>query len=147
MKLEDKMCVSGKLTIFRKEADGKLTKVLEKNNLVVNTGLQFLVNLMNGSSGLSHIAVGTDNTAVQAGDTTLGNELAREAFSSTAAVSTTWRADATFGSTEAVGTWEEAGMFNAAASGTMFNRVTGIGFTKSSGDTIIARFEITFSAV
>ena len=60
---------------------GKVKKETKVHNLVVDTGLDEVID--NGLVNIGYMAIGTDNTAVIAGDTELGVEVAREADSKT----------------------------------------------------------------
>lgn len=60
---------------------GRVIKRIETHNMIVNTGLERIAKLLGGVDAVgdfSHIAVGTDDTAVQNTDTTLGTEVERE---------------------------------------------------------------------
>jgi len=145
--MKDDIKIKGKIIIFKKDKYNELIKVYEKNNLVVDTGLNFLVQKLDGDSiaDMGWIAVGTDSTPVVATDTTLGVEILRKAFVDTDTVNNLWRAEAQFDVGEAVANWKEAAIFNASSGGIMFNRVN-IDFDKLTDETVIVRFEITFNA-
>jgi hypothetical protein len=88
------------------------------------------------------IAVGTNGTTVTVGDTSLGTEIARVA--ATAATSgnvTTFTA--TFPAGVGTGTWQEAGLFNAANGGVMLSRVVFAAEDKLAGDSKIVTWAIT----
>lgn len=65
------------LLIDRKTRKVKSRRTLK--NLIVNSGLEVLAKLLNGvtTASFSAIAIGTDNTTVNASDTTLGSETQR----------------------------------------------------------------------
>lgn len=58
---------------------GEVTKTTKIHNLVVDTGLERVAHLIGGlsSTPFEYVAIGTDNTAVVAGDTELGTEVDR----------------------------------------------------------------------
>jgi len=74
----------------------------------------------------THIALGDDNTAFSESDTVLGNELSRKAIETTTIKGDNRKVEynTVFNTTELVGeTIKEIGLFNAATSGTLFQRV------------------------
>lgn len=75
MKTKEKAGVRGRLEIKITNVSSGETEIIKLNNLVVDTGLDALVNLLRGAgTGVNEIidiGFGTDNTAAAAGDTTL----------------------------------------------------------------------------
>ena len=132
--------VTGKIQIFE---NGKL--VLEKNNLVVNSGTELICDMLKDKSpdALGWIAVGTDNTTVSASDAALFSELDRKAATNVTAGVSTFIIETAFDLSEALGTWREAGIFNAASLGIMFNRIN-INYIKGASN-VTVRFTITFT--
>lgn len=128
------------IEIFR--ADGSVETLREKN-LVVNAGLEWIAARMNGeSSGMSHMALGSNGAETQPWYGTLVTETAgtRVAIStSRSGAITTYKA--TFGPGVGTGTVAELGIFNAASGGTMLNRVAFTPQQKGSQDT----FKVTWS--
>ena len=136
----DSIKIKGKIQIFR---NGVLE--YEKNNMVVNTGLNLLADLVKGaSSPLSHIEVGSGTTPVTEFDTTLETPILRKAVTDMDAVDNVLTVETQYEDYEANTTWGECGCFNAAVAGTMFNRIN-ITFTKTAGDVVIVRFTFTFT--
>ena len=119
-------------------------------NLIVNGGWDLLCNVLglnSQPSDLTHIAVGTGTTAAAAAQTTLVTELARltATYAHTAGtMSCTFTRN--FGAGQGTGALTEAGLFNAASAGTMFNRVVFDVVNKQAGDTLAMTFTITFAA-
>lgn len=74
---KERVKVSGQFTLRHKKADGTIIQEFTKKNLVVDVGLAEVAGLLNGatSGAFDYLAVGTDNTAVVAGDTALGAEI------------------------------------------------------------------------
>ena len=123
--LKEKINLRGKVTVRVydvKSMDLLLSLTVE--NLVVNAGLQEALDLLFGLGGTSfgYCAVGSDNTAPAAGDTTLGNEIARSDFDECSRTGQVVTADTWFGASEGNGTWRESGLFNAASAGKMLSR-------------------------
>lgn len=103
---------------------GKINKTSKVHNLVVDTGLDEVID--NGLSNIGFIGLGTDNSAVDSGDTELGTEVAREAVSKTNEGVGIRKYDITFtfNSGESY-TITEAGLFNSliASGSIMFDRL------------------------
>ena len=127
--------------------DGELKEFREVHNLVVTAGKNHIADQLSSAPGqgaMSHMAIGTGSTAAAAGDTALGTETDRNALTS--------RTDATNVVTY-VGTWaagdgtnaalREAGIFNAASSGTMLARVVYANIDKQAGDTLTITWTVT----
>lgn len=117
---------------------GELVKEVLNHNLVVTTGLNWVASRMEGvaSDIMSHIAVGTGSTAPAIGDTALGGELSRVALTSGVAAAATITYITTFSAGQGTGALQEAGIFNAAAAGTMLARVTFPVINKGASDTL-----------
>ena len=132
--------------------DGKVKDVREKRNLIVNAGLNYLREFILDSvtpttlPRMGWIAIGSDATAVAAGNTALGTELAREAVETyTAGGTGVASIDNTFGAGVGTGTVTEAGVFSASTAGTMLNRVVFAAVTKGAGDSLKVTFTLTFA--
>jgi len=140
-------CVRLELRIYR---DGRLVDALAKErDLVVNGGLDLCIESLGNSTDrpacISHIALGTDNTAPTASDTSLGNEVMREAATYTKTGTGQGKWEATFNITGSY-TLQEAGLFNAATGGTMFCRDTFSARSVENGDTVTVVYTVSFSA-
>ena len=133
--------VIGILTLKNKRADGSTEQVTIKN-MVVNYGLVGLATVIAGGGAfnpMTHLALGDNNTPAALGDTSLGNELRRD----TAVVTqltfpennkVQFQIEHILGAV--VGTFKEAGLFDAAALGNMFNRLVFADFVVGAGDTL-----------
>lgn len=127
MNLSDITGFTGELEILCHNAvTGELIERREEKNLVVTAGKNWIAQLIGGQAPatMTHMAIGSNSTAAAAGDTSLGFQLARVALTSTVINNNTVTYSATFnsgignsGSTDAL--VYEAGIFNAAAGGTM----------------------------
>lgn len=134
----------------------ELKDVRVKDNLVVNAGLNWIREYGFDSvtpttlARMSRIAIGTGSTAAAATDTTLQTESARQVFTA----STGYAAGGTgvctllttFAAGTGTGTVTEAGIFNDATTGQMWNRVVFTGVAKGAGDTLKVTVTITFTA-
>jgi hypothetical protein len=120
--------------------DGRLKARRDVCNLVVTTGRDAIIERLDSSPATTqptHMAIGTGATAPVAGNTALGTEIDRNALTSNTASG---------GVLTMVGNWAagdgtnsaiaEAGVFNAASSGTMYSRATFTAINKGANDTL-----------
>jgi hypothetical protein len=146
---EEKVGLKGAMTLIIDHADGTKT-VVHKDNLIVDAGFDFISACI-GNSGArpavaSHIAVGTGATAPAASQTALVTELDRNAATYAHTGGTkVFSFQATFTAGEATGALTEAGVFNAAAAGTMLDRVTFSVVNKGASDSMTVTFTFTMS--
>lgn len=139
------------LAVEVNDADtGELLHREELHNLVVDSGLNLIRDLLDGDApaGLTHMAVGTGSTAAAAGDTTLGTEVYRGAVTQRVSTSKTLVVKWFVSSTQANGsTLAEAAIFNASSGGTMFARaVLATTIAKSSAITVSLTWTINLAA-
>jgi hypothetical protein len=119
--------------------------VLEKKNLIVNTGKNFLASAVINSSAspFTYMAIGTNTTAAAVGDTSLGSELVRQAFTSSSVASNVVTLVTTYAAGTGTGALTEAGIFNASSSGTMLSRIVFSAINKGSADSLTITWTIT----
>ena len=119
--------------------------VLEKKNLIVNTGKNFLASAVINSSAspFTYMAIGTNTTAAAVGDTALGSELVRQAFTSSSGASNVVTLVTTYAAGTGTGALTEAGIFNASSSGTMLSRIVFSAINKGSADSLTITWTIT----
>lgn len=141
---QDGMKLSGKLTISIND-----DVVKEVDNLVVTAGKGFVASRMKDTTDavMSHMSVGTGNTAAAAGDTALGSESARVALSSTSVSSNVITYSATFaaGTPSSAAALTEAGLFNASSGGTMLCRTVFDVVNKGTADSMTISWAVTVS--
>lgn len=142
--IADAVRLRGHLLIELVHPDGS-REVTEIDNLVVNTGKSHIADALSsapGQAAMSHMAVGTGGGAPAVGDTALTTELDRNALTSRtdAGAVVTYVGDWAAG--DGTGTLTEAGIFNAAAVGTMLARAA-IAVTKNAGDTLKITWTLT----
>lgn len=137
---------------------GDLIDRHERHNLFVDMGLEVLADALagtgtySGEGNVTHMAVGTDNTAVVAGDDALGAEVFRGALTKVSRSGTGGVVcELYLTSVQGNGsTLREAGLFNgdglASPNDAMFARVTHPPITKTSSITVTYRWTITLSA-
>ena len=145
--LHDGLPVRGRVLVELYGPDGELKESRETENLVVDAGEAHIADQLSASpagSAMSHMAIGTGGTAPVAGNTALGAEIDRNALTS--------RTDAANVVTY-VGNWaagdgtnasiQEAGIFNAASTGTMLARATFTAINKGASDTLAITWTVT----
>jgi hypothetical protein len=124
-----------------------------EGNLLVNSGIQLLEDLLVGAGGTAYssgvnaaLAVGSDSaTPPAATQTALVAELARKVATATVSAQTV-TFQATFTAGQGTGSWNEAGAFNNPTSGgTMLNRMQQALGTKPAGATWVLTMNITIS--
>ena len=147
--IHDGLQLKGRLNIVVADALGNIKDEREVDNLVVTTGKNFVASRMKDttSSVMSHMAIGTDNTAAAAGDTTLGSESARVALTSTTVTNNDVVYVATFGAgtPSSAASITEAGIFNASSLGTMLCRTVFSVVSKGAQDSLSITWTVTAS--
>ena len=138
--------LKGELRVVLNKADGS-TEQFDHLNLVVDTGLNFIVSRMKDTTDdvMSHMAIGAGTTSAAANDTGLGSELGRVSLTSTTVTDNTITYVATFGAGTGTGAVTEAGIFNASSSGTMLCRTVFPVVNKQSGDSMTITWTVTVS--
>lgn len=135
----------GVVTIKLLDKDGNLKENITVPNLVVDTGTSHIISRMlnNTATPMSHMAIGTSSAVPVVTDVALGSELAREVLSSVTPTGATIQYNCTFGAGVGTGNVTEAGIFNAASSGTMLNRVIFGSVNKGALDTMLILWSLT----
>jgi hypothetical protein len=121
---------------------------------LTNAGRDFIAGRITGTAGTSfdntnaRIAVGSSTTAFAASQTALVTELGRKAMDATYPTTTgnvlVFRS--TFATGDANGAWNEWGVLNAGAAGTLLNRVQEALGTKTSAQTWQFTVTLTINA-
>lgn len=149
--VSEKISAKGVLLLTLTDENGNL-KEQHEENLVVTTGLAFIASRMKDATATSmtHIAVGTNNTAASAAQTALITEAARAALTSTTIVTTTVANDtiqyvATFAAGIGTGALVEAGLFNAGTAGTMLSRSVFSVINKGASDVLTITWKVTLA--
>lgn len=140
---------SGALRVVLTDANGNVKEDVQLKNLVVNTGLNFIVSRMKDTTAtaMSHMELGTGTTAAAAADTALGTAISgsRQALTSTTVSSNTITYVASFGAGTGTGAVTEAGIFNASSAGTMLCRTVFPVVNKQAGDSMTVTWTVTVS--
>lgn len=147
--ISEKVKASGLVSFVLTDENGNI-KEQQKHNLVVYTGLQYIVSRMKDATAtaMSHMAIGTGTTAAAGAQTALVTESARVALTSTTIVTTNVTNDsiqyvATFNPGTGTAAITEAGLFNAASAGTMLARTVFPVINKGALDTLSITWKIT----
>ncbi len=146
--IKDNIKLSGNLRVAVYTENGELKNECEVSNLVVDAGLDFIASRMAGTSSavMSHMAIGSDDTAADAGDTTLGSELGRVTLDSATVTDNAIAYVATFPAGTGTGAVTEAGLFNDATTGDMLCRTVFSVINKAAGDSMVITWTVTVSA-
>jgi hypothetical protein len=155
MNLHDALDPRGQLTVQKMDASSILVETIRVHNSIVLSGRDLIAKLFikEAIDPVSHVAVGTGTTAVQASDEKLVNEVFRKPIApvdpsqhitttDTSKRKVTLTAELDFG--EANGALTEAGLFNAASAGVMYNRVVFLPINKTADFKLTLIWEITF---
>lgn len=145
--LKDSVTVTTKVVLELIDQDGNVVARREKSNKVVSAGLALLASRISGSgNALTHVGIGSGSTAPALGDTDLQTPLARRAFDSAGSVvGSTVTFYTTIPAGTGTGTVTEAGLFNAAAAGTMFSRLVIDPVVKTAAMALVVSWAVTFT--
>lgn len=139
--------INGALRVILTGPDGAVKDDRELKNLVVDTGLNFIVKRMKDAvtDVMSHMSLGEGNTPAVAADTTLETEIAgsRVSLTSTSVTANQITYIANFAAGVGTGAVKEAGIFNAGSGGTMLCRTVFPVVNKQSGDSMTVTWTIT----
>ena len=147
--INENLKLSGELAMVLRDKNGNVKEERTEKNLVVTAGLTFIASRMKDAtaSAMSHMGLGSGTTTEAASQTDLTTLLgSREALDSTTASSNTIVYVASFEAGDATGAVTEAGIFNAASSGTMLCRTKFNVVNKAADDTMNVTWTITLSA-
>ena len=148
--LSETLKPTGELKIVVTDKNGKVKEERTEKNLVVTTGLVYIAARMtdtNSPTDMSHMAVGTNNTAAAAGNTALGAENARVALTGAegAPSTNTIVYTASFPAGTGTGALTEAAVLNASSSGTMLCRTVFSTVNKGADDSVTITWTVTIS--
>ena len=144
---KEELKVTGGLKVEVKDKDGNVKDSRELKNLVVTAGLGYIASRMKEATAdvMTHMAIGTDNTAAAAGNTALGTEAARQALTSTTVSSNTVEYVASFAAGTGTGAITEAGVLNNSSGGTLLCRTVFSVVNKGASDSMTITWTITIS--
>lgn len=152
--MEELIKATGKVKIVVHDENGVVKEERNIDNLVVTVGKAYITSRMIGTSSgvMSHMEVGTDNTAAAAGQTALVAPVAasRTSLTSSTQVTSSTTDDSvqyvcTFAAGTGTGALVEAGIFNASSSGTMLCRTVFSVVNKGASDAMTITWTVTLS--
>lgn len=148
MKYQNKNKITGKVEWQLINEMGILIDEGIGENLVVDTGGILIAKALAEDSftAPTHMAIGSDDTAVDAGDTTLGSELGRVALDSTTRADNEVEYVGTFPAGTGTGTVEEAGIFNAGSGGELLAHFLTGTITKGASDSLVVTWTLTIGS-
>tara|TARA_R110000782_G_scaffold33221_21_gene80410 strand:- start:440 stop:898 length:459 start_codon:yes stop_codon:yes gene_type:complete len=149
--MKDNLVIRGDLHVTKKNTDTSATEFYDFRNLVVDSGIEFMLfSMIDASrpSGMNGMAIGEGTTAVVAGDTALETELGRTTITTSTVNSATNSIEfqATFSAGVGTGALTEAGIFNSDSSGgTMLCRTVFPVINKLAADEVTISWVITLA--
>ncbi len=149
MAITDNTGISGELELVLKDKDGNVKERRVEKNLVVSAGLNAILDRLVGTSEavMSHMALGSGSTAAAAANTALETQLgSREALDSSTVTTNSVAYVCSFEAGDGTGAVTEAGIFNAASSGTMLCRSVFSVINKAASDSLSITWTITITA-
>ena len=140
--------LKGDVALVLRDKNGNVKEERKINNLIVDTGLNFICDRMkNDETAMTHMALGSGTTSPAAGNTALESQLgSREALDSSTVTNNQIVYISSFEAGDATGAVSEAGIFNAASGGTMLCRVTFSVVNKAADDVLSINWTITLTA-
>ena len=149
--LNEKLTITGQVSIQIFDAQGNLKDSRDIKNLVVTAGKTFIASSMlkttNSPAAMTHMALGTGTTAAAAGDTALQAAIAgsRVTFSSATSSANVVTYVASFPAGTGTGAVTEAGIFNDPTAGSMLCRTVFSVVNKGANDAMSITWQITVS--
>lgn len=140
----------GELDVVLTGPDGSIKQAKHIPNLVVADGKDWIAARMKTTGipdEMSHMAVGSDNTAADSAQSGLLSEITRVSLTTAGGTvaSNVVTYEATFVAGTGTGAITEAGIFNAAAGGTMLCRTVFDVVNKGADDTLTITWTVTIS--
>ena len=144
----DNLKVKGVAQLSLLDSDGNEKRTVTTSNLVVDTGLNFIVDRMkDDETVMTHMGVGTGTTAPTASDTTLETQLGnRELIETSTVTNNSILYRSVFEAGDSTGQLTEAAIFNASTGGTMLCRVSFDAIDKQANDSLAIKWTISLSA-
>jgi hypothetical protein len=135
----DELAPDDNVTIVLRGPDGQIKQQVRCHNLIVTTGRNAIIERLDSSPATSqptHMAIGTGTNAAAAGDTALQTELDRNALTSNTSSGGVLTMVGDWAAGDGTGAITEAGILNAASTGTLYSRAVFSVVNKAAGDTL-----------
>lgn len=153
---KESITLNGSFEIVHRGADGRVKDVRYVKNLVVSAGKAGVASRINGAGSeavFDYIAIGTGTTAAAAGNTTLETEITTNGGERTQGTASRITTSVTNDTAQVQKTFTftgsfavtEAGLLNAASSGTLLSRQTFSAVNVVSGDSLQITWKIQAS--
>jgi hypothetical protein len=145
--IKDSIKVVGTPTFILTDKFGLIKQQFTQPNLVVTVGKNLIADRLIGTSSavMSHMALGTSNAGLAAGNTVLSLELVRIVLNSTSRDDSTITYTATYVAGVGTGAIVEAGIFNASSAGVMLCRTTFPVINKEADDILTINWNVTIN--
>jgi hypothetical protein len=131
--------IKGQARLVLRDEHGHVKHDETVENLITTVGRNAIIERLDSSPSTaapSHMAVGTGATAAAAGDTTLQTELDRNALTSSTSSANVLTMVGDWAAGDGTGAITEAGVLNAASTGTLYSRAVFSVINKAAGDTL-----------
>lgn len=145
--IKDSIKVVGTPTFTLTDKFGAIKQQFTQPNLVVTVGKNLIADRLIGTSSavMSHMALGTSNAGLAAGNTALALQLVRIVLNSTSRDNSTITYTATYVAGVGTGAIVEAGIFNASTAGVMLCRTTFPVINKEADDILTINWNVTIN--
>lgn len=138
--------------IIRLYGPGGVLKTEQRSdNVVTDNGKDFVASFLQSAAvtastnTMRYIAIGTGSGVASAGNTALGNELARQTGTVSYVSEAIYQVRATFLTGVGVGSISEYGLFSSNTTGTMVSRDVDSEIIKGASDTLEVIYQLTLS--
>jgi len=146
--INESVTITGSPTITLYDLNNNIKQQFTIPNLVVTAGKNVIASRLIGTtpSVMTHMAVGSNNTAPAANDTALAAQISnRVSLTSSTVSGNVVSYSATFGAGVSTGTIVEAGIFNALTAGSMLCRTIFPAINKESTDSLTINWNVTIN--
>jgi hypothetical protein len=137
--------IKGKVNIKLLDKNGNIKAEQTVNNLVVQSGLNFIASRMIGTTPavMTHMEIGTGQATPALGNTTLGAPTQRVVLTSSTVTASAVTFTAIFPTNQTLANITEAGIFNASSGGTMLCRSVFNSVAKDVDDSLAITWTLT----
>lgn len=142
--------MKGHITFTKLNKDREVVDVREVDNLIVTAGKNLMATLLYGTgTGFNAIALGSGTTSASAGDTALETEITtnggERGSATTSSTDNVAEFEREFNFTGSLSVTESGILNNTTSGGTLLARQTFSELNFVDGDSLVVRWEITFS--